>query len=130
MTIEILSIETYPAVPACEICDQDQADVPGMVLARWHEHDICTDCLTDGPPMQEYREQLAVWEEKFLPITRCPWCQQLTRTAQDPQGSSGACRRCLREHDGVRNAIWQQICSAMRADDRSTLARLERKEQV
>jgi hypothetical protein len=107
-------------VPFCEICTQDQTAEPGMVLGTHRGITICTDCLRDNPHEAEYCEQLALWCERFLPITRCQHCQCLTQTRQDPQGPDGGCRACLL----ARETAWTRHLQALRADDRSTLARL------
>jgi hypothetical protein len=37
----------------CAICEHTHADVPGLVLARWRDQDICTDCLENRPGREE-----------------------------------------------------------------------------
>lgn len=108
-------------VPFCDICDQDQTEVPGMVLATYRGGSICTDCLSNNPHEEEYREDLALWLERYLPITRCQYCQQLTQTRQDPQGPDGGCRACVQ----ARETVWRRHLEALNADHRSTLAQLD-----
>jgi hypothetical protein len=38
---------------SCAICEHSHADVPGLVLARWRDQDICTDCLENRPGKEE-----------------------------------------------------------------------------
>jgi hypothetical protein len=38
---------------SCAICEHSHADVPDLVLARWRDQDICTDCLENRPGKEE-----------------------------------------------------------------------------
>jgi hypothetical protein len=37
----------------CAVCEYSHADVPDLVLARWRDQDICTDCLENRPGKEE-----------------------------------------------------------------------------
>lgn len=37
----------------CAVCEHSHADVPGLVLARWQDQTICTDCLENRPGREE-----------------------------------------------------------------------------
>jgi len=41
------------AIKYCAICDRDHTTDPGLVLARWQDQDICTDCLEHRPGKKE-----------------------------------------------------------------------------
>jgi hypothetical protein len=39
--------------PYCAVCNRDHQDDPTLVLARWQDQDICTDCLENRPGKEE-----------------------------------------------------------------------------
>lgn len=79
----------------CDVCEENYLEAPTMILARWHDQDICTDCLSNRPGVEEEEEAVALCVERYWPITRCQYCHCRTQTAQDPQGPDGGCARCL-----------------------------------
>lgn len=43
----------------CSVCDDDHTMDPSMVLARWHDQWVCTDCLTAHAQMMADEEREA-----------------------------------------------------------------------
>jgi hypothetical protein len=37
----------------CAVCEDDVTTYPALVLARWRNQDICTDCLTNAPGKED-----------------------------------------------------------------------------
>lgn|GEM_PF-1468443 len=47
------------AQPSCVICEHDHTTFPEMILARWQDQDICTDCLENRPGKAEAEREAA-----------------------------------------------------------------------
>ena len=80
----------------CVICDNDHTTAPEMILARWHDQDICTDCLAQRPGTEE-AEAEAPGRPAATPaipplrprFVRCEACDDIY-----PRPQSGPCPTC------------------------------------
>lgn len=70
-----------PPPLVCAVCDKSHADDPDLVMARWHDDDICLDCLENRPGKEDA-------EAEALGM-RYP----LTQAQYRAQGG-GCCPRC------------------------------------
>jgi len=82
----------------CAICDRDHTTDPGLVLARWQDHDICTDCLEHRPGKEEAEAEargdtppqaVAHPPARRPRFVRCEACDEIY-----PRPASGPCPNC------------------------------------
>lgn len=102
----------------CAVCEQDHDTYPPMVIARWHERNICTDCLEHRPGKEEAEaeargERPVMTQEEYREAGGglCPRCQSPDSSPGRIEVDSGiifqkmACLDCdLEWHDLYRLA--------------------------